>query len=744
MIMQKQTIIIRIVFNEKAFRLFPRRRTGVPDRAIQDYGMISSVYFKRSALVCALAAAFPLAAQAEDTLIVTAKPDDSASAQTQGYSAKTSTGATKTDQPLITTAQSVSVITRQQIADQGANTVSQALQYTPGVYSSFGGGATRFDTISLRGYHGGDVDNLFLDGMRLMSDGGSHNVLQIDPWFIERVDVIRGPSSALYGQSVPGGVVNLTSKRPQFSQQGHFRLTGGTQNTKGAAFDYTDAINDQWAWRLIGMTRSSDTQYDHTREERYAISPSLLWQPDSDTSLLLRAYLQKDPSGGYHGSLPLDGTRYAHNGRKLSPSTNEGDPGDGYQRREQIYSYEFNHQFNDVWSAYSAGSYTHTNVSLDQVYQVGWVGDSDMLSRGYSGSRGSLDAWSTDNRLRADFTTGELAHTLILGAEYHRFRNDLWTGAGNAAPLNPFTGYTPQTGHTITYSDNNNRRYYQTGFYLQDEMVWNRWHLDVSGRYDRIVSQQVSDTSGTSNRRSDDHISGRASLLYALDNGLSPYLSYSQAITPAMLPGADGTLLKPTTAEQVEAGLKFQPPGSSDLYSIAIYDLMQKDVATRDPNIATATYIPAGKVHSQGVELEAHNQITPQLSTIASYTWNRLRFQDTKDGTDSNTPQLSPDQMASFWARYQLPAGITVGAGVRYIGKQWADDANTERLPSVTLIDAMARADLGAWSTAMKGAYIQVNANNIGDREYLSGCYGTGNCYWGAERSVTATVGYDF
>lgn len=468
---------------------------------------------KRPGLLYALAVALPFTAQAEETVVVTATPPASASAPTEGYSASTSLGATKTDQPLITTAQSVSVVTRQQMADQGANTISQALEYTPGVYSSFGGGATRFDAISLRGYHGGDVDNLFLDGMRLMSDGGSHNVLQIDPWFIERVDVIRGPSSALYGQSVPGGVVNLTSKRPQFSQQGHIRLTGGTQNTKGAAFDYTDAINDQWAWRLIGMTRSSDTQYDHTREERYAISPSLLWQPDSDTSLLLRAYLQKDPSGGYHGSLPLDGTRYAHNGRKLSPSTNEGDPGDGYQRRQQIYSYEFDHQFTDVWSVYSAGSYTHTNVSLDQVYQVGWIDDSDMLARGYSGSRGSLDGWSTDNRLRADFNTGDLAHTLILGAEYHRFRNDLWTGAGGAAPLNPFSGYTAQTGHTVTYSDDNNRRYYQTGLYLQDEMVWNRWHVDVSARYDRIVSQQVSDTQGTSNRRSDDHISGRASLL---------------------------------------------------------------------------------------------------------------------------------------------------------------------------------------------------------------------------------------
>lgn len=706
--------------------------------------MTSKRIIKRSSLACALALAFPALALAEETVVVTAAPAESAQAPTKGYTAKTSSGATKSDRPLIATAQSVSVVTRQQIDDQGANTISQALNYTPGVYSNFGGGATRFDTVSLRGFHGGDVDNLFLDGMRLMSDGGSHNVIQIDPWFVERVDVVKGPSSALYGQSVPGGLVNLTSKRPLFTPEGHFRLGGGTQNTKSGAFDYTDAINDQWAYRIIGMTRTSDTQYDHTREERYAISPSLLWQPDSDTSLLLRAYLQKDPSGGYHGSLPLDGTRYAHNGRKLSNETNEGDPGDGYKRREQIYSVEFDHQFDDVWSVHSSGSYTHSNVSLDQVYQVGWIDGSDELSRGYSGSRGSLDAWSTDNRLQADFSTGEVAHTLTFGGEYHRFRNDLWTGAGSAAALNPYTGYTAQTGHLVTYRDDNNRRYYQTGAYLQDEMVWNRWHLDVSGRFDRIVSEQVSDTFNTSNRRSDDHVSTRASLLYAFENGLSPYISYSEAITPATLAGSDGTLLKPTTAEQYEAGLKFQPPGTADLYSVAIYDLTQKDVATRDINIATATFIPAGKVHSQGVELEARNQITPALSTIAAYTWNRLRFQDSLDGNDGNTPQLTPDQMASFWAHYQFAGGISVGTGIRYIGKQWADDRNTERLPSTTLLDASVRADLGAWTPSLKGAFVQVNANNLTDRDYVAGCYGTGNCYWGAERSVMATVGYDF
>lgn len=216
---------------------------------------------KRSVLLCAIAMTAPgITLAANETLVVTAAPPQTADSPTQGYTATTSTGATKTDEPLITTGQSISVVTRQQFVDQGANTVSQALNYTPGVFSNFGGGATRFDTIALRGFHGGDVDNLFLDGMRLMSDGGSHNIMQIDPWFIERLDIIKGPSSSLYGQTVPGGLVNITMKRPQFAPEGHFRLTGGSQNTRGAAFDYTNAINDQWAFRLTGMTQTSDTQ----------------------------------------------------------------------------------------------------------------------------------------------------------------------------------------------------------------------------------------------------------------------------------------------------------------------------------------------------------------------------------------------------------------------------------------------------------------------------------------------------
>ena len=192
---------------------------------------------KRSALLCSIALATPAFTFAAETLVVTAQPAETATTPTEGYTAKTSKGATKTDRPLITTAQSVSVVTRQQMEDQGAMDVNQALNYTAGAFTNFAGAATRYDTVSLRGFHGGDVDNIFLDGLRLMSDPGSYNVLQVDPWFLDRIDVIKGPSSALYGQTVPGGLVMETSKRPQFTPEGHFRASTGTNSTNSAAFD---------------------------------------------------------------------------------------------------------------------------------------------------------------------------------------------------------------------------------------------------------------------------------------------------------------------------------------------------------------------------------------------------------------------------------------------------------------------------------------------------------------------------
>lgn len=696
---------------------------------------------KRHALFVSLAltTSYSIHAADNNTVVVTATPEESATSKTQGYTAKTSTGASKTDQPLITTPQSVSVITRQQITDQGAMTVNDALNYTAGAFSNFAGGATRYDTVALRGFHGGDVDNIFIDGLRMMSDGSTFNVLQVDPWFLERIDVIKGPSSALYGQTVPGGLVMETSKRPQFAEEGHFKTYYGNHSTTGVAMDYTNAINDQLAFRLTGIAHQSHSQYENTREEHYAISPSLLWEPDSDTSLLIKAYLQKDPSAGFHGSVPADGSLYKHNGRKLSTGFSDVDPNfDQFKRHEQIYNYDFTHTINDTWSVHSTGSYSHSNVDVDQVYQSGWLGTSDTLNRGYSSERSSLSAAATDNQLIANFNTGPVKHQVVIGAEYHQFKNNHDDAYGSGRSYDPFSGEITGVTTTPSYTHTRNR-YYQTGGYLQDSMILDRWHLDLSGRYDRIVSK--SEVLGSEKRRQDDHISGRAGLLYAFDNGISPYLSYSQAISPQSLTDINGDLLKPATAEQYEAGIKYQPVGSSDLYTAAVYDLTQKSVASRVP--LQSYYTPVGKMHSRGLELEAHNQLTPRLSSIVTYTINHVRI-ESKDDTNGNTPYITPSSMASAWLNYKFDYGITTGVGVRYIGRQWADNENTLRVPSATLVDASVRMDLGAWRSQWKGAYVQLNAKNLGGRDYVAACYSKSSCYWGAERSVIATVGYDF
>ncbi len=703
--------------------------------------------FKRSSILCAMAIFVPLAAFADDTVVVTAKPADTADAPTQGYTVKTSKAATKTDTPLITTGQSVSVVTRQQMDDQNTTTVNSALNYTPGVFTNFAGGATRYDTVSLRGFHGGDVDNVFLDGLRLATDGGSYNAVQVDPWFLERIDVIKGPSSALYGQSVPGGLVMETSKRPQFASEGHVQLSGGNFNTKGGAFDYTGAINDQWAYRITGMTRSSDTQYDHTREERYAISPQLLWQPDENTSLLLRAYFQKDPSGGYHSSVPADGSIY---GEKLSRGFFDGDTNHNvFKRWEQIYSYEFQHSFNNVWSFRQNANYTHSNTELEQVYQAGWNADRSLMSRYYSGEQSSLNSFAIDNQLEADFATAAVQHKVVLGFDFQHYANNLKDQGGYASDLNPYTGVSGVNGEDDIdlYSNTTGKRSYrQAGVYLQDDMAWNKWHSTLSGRYDdlKIKSNQYESIYGvqTNSEREAKHFSGRASLLYAFDNGISPYISYSSAITPSALAGQDGTLLKPMTSKQYEAGIKYQPVGTSNMFTAAVYDLTQNHVGNRV--VVGSYYVPAGKVRSKGLELEARTNVTDRLSVIAGYTYSHVRSKDTTDGTDGNTPYVSPNQMASLWAEYRANFGVNFGGGVRYIGKQWADNEDTQRVPAATLLDASVRVNLAAFNPSLKGAYVQLNANNLANKKYVAACYGTSYCYWGQERTVVATVGYDF
>ncbi len=692
----------------------------------------------------------------------------------EGYNATHSSVATKTSMPLVRTSQSVSVVTREQIEDQGSQTISEAIRYAPGVVTNPYGATKRYDYVAMRGFNDGSVDNIIVDGLKSMSDAGTFSSLQVDPYFIERIDVLKGPSSVLYGRSNPGGLVALTTKRPEFEDRRSVELSAGSNDFKSIGFDFTGPLTDKVAYRLVGIAKDGDSQFDHVEETRYTLMPSVAINFDEDTSLNLYAYLQSDPQGGYHGGLPASGTLYPHtNGQRIPNSFFEGEPSlDTAKREQQMFGYEFQHRLNDVWSVRQNFRYLDSEHTQEQIYAWGYdiyTPNPNELYRQYTGAEEALHSWIIDNMVQAEFMTGAAMHTLVAGVDYQRIKNvvDWYYGSpGNIDPFNPVYGndevaYFPPFDR-YSYL----RRKEQTGAYIQDLVEVGRWNLSLGLRNDWF---DISETnrldefsrttgalvrpSGTENSLRDRKLTGRAGALYQFDNGIAPYISYSESFNPSTYSDAAGSLIEPSEGTQWELGVKYQPVGTDDLYTASVFHIAQENVATKQAN--EDFYRKAGEVESRGIELEGRVQLSDNLRLLGSYTFTEVEysksyFNQAADGVTrdvrGNTPTQSPEHMASLWADYRFTGsgftGLRAGLGVRYMGKSWADAENTVHVPSYTLYDASLSYDLA--QVGLKGTEVRLNANNLTDESYVASCGSLNFCYYGAERNVTATISHEF
>jgi len=232
---------------------------------------------------------------------------------------------------------------------------------------------------------------------------------------------------------------------------------------------------------------------------------------------------------------------------------------------------------------------------------------------------------------------------------------------------------------------------------------------------------------------------------------VAPYLSYSQSFNPNSTADASGNPLEPTEGTQWELGIKYQPVGHDDLYTASLFHIEQENLASKLPD--ENFFRPVGAVRSQGLELEARLQVTESLRLLGSYTFTDIEYSksvfsavDSTLDNKGNTPTQSVRHMASLWADYRFVdrlAGLSTGAGIRYVGKSWADAENTQRIPSYTLFDAAIGYDLA--NVGLPGAEVRLNANNLTDKRYVAACGSSLNyCYMGEERNVTATVSYEF
>ncbi|MBT1428916.1 TonB-dependent siderophore receptor [Dickeya dianthicola] len=691
-----------------------------------------------------------------DTMIVSANAGESVTAPLKGIVAKESASGTKTSTPLIKTPQSVTVVTRDQMDAQAVSSVSDALNYSSGVVTNYRGSSNRNDEVIARGFR---YAPKFLDGLSYGLSGQGAALGKIDPWLLERVELVHGPASVLYGQVNPGGLISMTSKRPTAETIRKVQFSAGNQHLGEAAFDFGGALNDDKTllYRLNGIASTRDEFVNDYKEKRVAIAPAITWLPNSDTSFTLLATYQNDPKAGYRNFLPKIGTVTEASAGYIPNDLNVSDPNYNRSKREQVgIGYIFDHSFSDNVSFQQNFRYSQLRERYKYLVYT-WsnpeISDTS-LSRRQVREELDADELGLDNQIKVKLATGEVQHTLLSGLDYKWQDRDYnyWRNGGDQYN---FDWANPSYGGSYLVSDSQlalNQSYKkkldQVGVYLQDQMEWNQWNLLLSGRHDWSEIRTQDHTTSTTTQQNDSKFTGRTGLLYAFDNGISPYVSYSTSFEPNLDSGAPGTpAFKPTTGEQQEVGVKFQPKGSNTLLTVSLFDITQKNITSY--NSVTQYNEQIGKVKSKGVETEVHSQLTPEISLMAAYTYTDAVTKESYTASQVNkAPSSIPRHSASAWGSYSFQhgvlSGVTFGTGVRYIGSTYGDNAEGFKVPAYTLYDAMARYELGSLASQLKGAAVQLNVNNLTDKRYVASCGGDTACFYGSGRTVVATVSYSW
>ncbi len=679
------------------------------------------------------------------------------------FVASRSASGTKTDTPLAETPQSISVVTREEMQARNVRNIAEALGYTAGVRAGAMGASSGYggDSSSIRGFGGdgtsGPSFNEYIDGMRLKGSG--YVVAGIDPFAFERVEVIKGPASVLYGQATPGGLVNMVSKRPQAEAFGEAELQTGSYERMQGSVDFGDKLDQAGTlrYRLGLLALDTETQTNFSDRKRISLAPSLTWAPHGDTSLTLLTRYQKDDFGGSPLNwLPAIGTILDNPNGHISRDFFAGDPNYMRWNRENVsLGYAFEHFFNDTWTMRQNLRHMYNRLDFANVYISTMQANQRTANRQAFGMLEHANDTTVDNQLQADFGTGPLKHVVLAGFDAQVMRND--TDRVLQSPTATIDVFNPTYYQTITPTayQRSKTEAEQYGLYLQDQIKWEQWILVLGLRQDWAQTETRNlMTNGISKQR-DDATTKRAALMYRFDAGFSPYLSYTESFDPT-----SGTLVgnqpaKPTEGVQYEVGVKYQPPGLNSFITVSAFDLKRQNVTTTDlsnPGFVVQT----GEITSRGVEFEGKASLVEGLNATLAYTL--LDAEVTADNSTTNTiggvavrrqgksPTRVPRHAAAAWLDYTFQQGewrgLGLAAGLRYTGETFGDDANSFKVPAFTLFDAAIRYDLGSLGSEFAGWSAALNATNLFDKEYVSACSAAVRCFYGDGRTVYASLKY--
>ncbi len=544
----------------------------------------------------------------------------------------------------------------------------------------------------------------------------------------------------------------LTSKLPTAEPMHMLSIEGGTFGYVRGTADFGGTLDPdgKLLYRLAATGFTSGSQDEHTRSERYAVAPSISWRPDSDTTLTLDAFFQKDPRGGGYGSLPAVGTALPNPNGRIPANTYVGDTGfETFDRTQAAIGYQLKHDFSADWTVRSVARYANAGSFYQQVYGGVLDADDRTYPRNTAASKEHFDTISLEEQLLGHFDTGIAQHTLLLGVNWQNLRDSYDFDFGSAPPIDiyhPLSNQViPRGAQTTSQRVSTN----QEAIFAEDQIRIGRLHLQLGAREDfsTIDTRNLLSPSSDFNQF-DRAFTWRAGLLYAFPIGLSPYFNYARSFQPANSVDYAGKPFSPTLGKQYEAGLKYQPGNLDGFMTAALFDLTETHVLVADPNPAHLfASIQTGAIHSQGVELEAHARINRQLSVIAAYTYQHVVYEGDSGALSGKRPTEIPAQYASLYGDYTVAdgrlAGLGGGGGVRYDGNTLGDQTNAFVTPSYTLVDAQVHYDLGRLSPGLRGAAFQVTAQNLFDRYYVASCFSQAfGCFAGAGRNVIGRLTY--
>ncbi|RUV35674.1 TonB-dependent siderophore receptor [Mesorhizobium sp. M7A.F.Ca.MR.148.00.0.0] len=664
-----------------------------------------------------------------ETIVVTGKWDRVVGPD-QTIVAKDAATATKTDTPIVDVPASVSVVTQKELEARHVESLQQAVAYTSSVLTDEFGNDDRYDYIRIRGFDQTSLGT-YRDGLTARIPAW-FTASRLEPYGLQRVEVLKGSTSTLFGLNGPGGLVNAITKRPLDQKQGEIYTSYG-DGTKEVGVDFGGPIDPDgvWTYRLTGLAKDGDQGWDYSNDDRLYIAPALTIKPEEGTSLtILTDYYKRDGTGA----------RGTPAGGNIDIGTFLGEPDFNRFNTEQVdIGYQFEHEFNENLTLRSNARYTHLSLDYAEVYGASLDPTADRTAFSVDGLS---NRYAFDNQLQYDTGWGGIDSKTLVGVDYandNTRENILFGTAGPIDIDNPtYCGLS-----CINFGPYVNWRVKQqaVGVYAQEQLTFDdRWIITLGGRWDRVHTTADYLDSGTQDDDTASAFTKRAGLTYKFTPNLAVYANYSESFQPLVAPSANGYAvsgsLKPQEGRQYEAGIKYKPDGFDGLFTAAVFDLTQTNVPTY---VTPVVQQQIGKVGVRGIELEGKAAIAENLNLTLAYSyWDAEILEDGIGGNAGNRPQRVPRHLASAWVDYTLPeegrrGDLTIGGGVRYIGQTYGDDANTTSIGGYALVDA-------AISYKMtKDVTLALNATNLFDRKYLTTSY-YGTEFYGDRLKIVGTL----